>query len=150
MRTGLVPLDGDPEAARHGVTGRVIVDLYRAFLPTILRPGDIFMHDNASVHTAGIVRELLTSLGVQVMIWPPYSPDLNPIENLWGLMKAEIYKLYPELEQADDTEDTLTNLIEAAKEAWHTIDSTVLYNLSITMPHRVQAVMEAGGWYTKY
>ena len=65
-------------------------------------------------------------------------------------MKAEIYKLYPELEYADDTEDTLAKLIEAAKEAWQEIDSTVLYNLSITMPHRVQAVIAADGWYTKY
>jgi transposase len=31
------------------------------------------------------------------MEWLPYSPDLNPIENLWALLKAEIYRLYPEL-----------------------------------------------------
>jgi hypothetical protein len=36
IRTGLVPLDGDPLAARGGVTGWVIVQLYRSFLPTIL------------------------------------------------------------------------------------------------------------------
>ena len=65
-------------------------------------------------------------------------------------MKAEIYKLYPELEFANDTEATLAKLIEAAKEAWHEIDNAILYNLSITMPHRVQAVIDAGGWYTKY
>ena len=51
------------------------------------------------------------------MDWPPYSPDLNPIENLWAIMKAEIYKLHPELEFVDDTEETLQALIEAAKEA---------------------------------
>jgi hypothetical protein len=84
------------------------------------------------------------------MIWPPYSPDLNPIENLWALMKAEIYKLYPELEFADDIEETLQALIAAAKEAWHAIDQSVLYNLSVTMPNRVKAVIEADGWYTKY
>jgi transposase len=149
-RTGLVPLDSDPESARGGVTSRVIVALYQAFLPTIVEPGDIFMQDGASVHTAHIVTRLLHEMGVQVMVWPPYSPDLNPIENLWALMKIEIYKLYPELEHADDTVETLEALIEAAKEAWHAIDQAVLYNLSITMPHRVQAVLEAGGWYTKY
>lgn len=150
QRTGLVPLDGDPDALRKGVTARIIVALYQAFLPTILQPGDIFMQDGATVHTARITRTLLQTMGVTVMIWPPYSPDLNPIENLWALMKAEIYKLYPELERADDTEETLDRLISAAKEAWYEIDMTVLYNLSITMPHRVQAVIEADGWYTKY
>ena len=149
-RTGLVPLDGDPDAPRGGITGRVMVDLYEAFLPSILQPGDIFMQDNAPVHTARIVRSALQNMGAPVMVWPPYSPDLNPIENLWALMKAEIYKLYPELEHAEDTVATLANLVEAAKEAWHEIDSTVLYNLSITMPHRVQAIIEADGWYTKY
>lgn len=49
------------------------------------------MHDNAPVHTASIIQELLAGLGVEVMVWPPYSPDLNPIENIWALMKAIIY-----------------------------------------------------------
>ena len=46
-----------------------------------------------------------------------YSSDLNQIENLWAIMKQQIYKLYPELEHARDTEDTHERLIEAAKEA---------------------------------
>ena len=84
------------------------------------------------------------------MVWPPYSPDLNPIKNLWALIKAEIYRLHPELEFVDDTIATLEALIVAAKEAWHAIDQSILYNLSITMPHRVKAVIDAEGWYTKY
>ncbi len=65
-------------------------------------------------------------------------------------MKAEIYRLHPELEHADDTVATLNALIRAAREAWHAIDQSFLYNLSVTMPHRVQAVLKAKGWYTKY
>jgi hypothetical protein len=82
IRTGLVPLDGDPEAPRGGVTGRVIVELCRAFLPIILEPGDVFIHDGASVHTACIVRAIFQEMRVKVIVWPPYSPDLNPIKNL--------------------------------------------------------------------
>ena len=66
-RTCLVPLDGDPESARGGVTARVIVEVYRAFLPVILEPGDIFMQDGASVHTARIVKRILQEMGVTVM-----------------------------------------------------------------------------------
>jgi transposase len=149
-RTGLLALDGDENSPNHGVTARVIIEVYRAFLPTILQPGDIFMQDNAPIHTARLVQALLSELNVTVMDWPSYSPDLNPIENLWALMKAEIYKLYPELEFADNTVETLERLIEAAKEAWHSIEDSILYNLSSTMPHRVQAVLKAKGWYTKY
>ena len=84
------------------------------------------------------------------MIWPPYSPDLNPIENLWAVMKVKIYQLYPWLEYAPDNQETLQALIQAAKEAWDAIDSAVLQNLCATMPHRVQAIIIADGWYTKY
>ena len=57
------------------------------------------------------------------MVWPPYSPDLNPIENSWALMKAIIYERHPELEKAPDTVMKKYLSIEAAKEAWHAIST---------------------------
>ena len=65
-------------------------------------------------------------------------------------MKQEIYKLYPELKHAPDTEETLSLLIKAAKEAWQAIDQHVWVKLSTTMPHWVKAVIKMNGWYTKY
>jgi hypothetical protein len=65
-------------------------------------------------------------------------------------MKAEIYKLYPELEYANDMEETLERLIGGAKEAWHAIDQRILNTLADIMPHRVEAVIAAKGWYIKY
>lgn len=65
-------------------------------------------------------------------------------------MKADIYRLHPELEHAVDNWNTLDQLIEAAKEAGHAIDQGILYRLAIEMPNRVQAVIDAEGWYTKY
>jgi hypothetical protein len=102
-------------------------------------------------------RDLLTSptaknlpFGLMATLVPPYSPDLNPIENLWAIMKAKIYELYPHLEYAPDSEATLNELIKAAKEAWQVIDERVLQHLSNTTPHRVQAIITADRWYTKY
>lgn len=63
-RRVLLCFNGDPESVRGGVTSRVIVKLYRAFLRTILEEGDIFMQDGASVHTARIVRRVLQEMGI--------------------------------------------------------------------------------------
>jgi len=139
IRIGSIPLDGDPDAQRGGVTARIISILYRSFLPDLLQPGDIFMHDNALVSIAGIVREILDELGVDVMVWP-HSPDLNPIEHLWALMKQMIYELYPELEHAPHTEASKKVLIQAAQEAWHAIEDRLLVSLSENMPNGVHAV----------
>ena len=108
------------------------------------------MHDNAPVHHAYIVKQILDELQIQVMIWSSYSSDLNSIENLWMIMKQEIYKLYSELQYASDTEKTLEKLIEIAKKTWHAINQQVLVKLSTTMSHYVKTVIEVKSWYTKY
>ncbi len=107
VRTELVPIQGDPQAARGGVTARVYKEVLNQHLSPILQFGSIFMHDNALIHTGHLIREWLTENRVEVMDWPPYNPDLNPIENLWALLKAEMYKQFPELSDMPNTGDTL-------------------------------------------
>ena len=152
MRTELVALQGDPDSARRGVSSRTIVNLYREVLQGFVNPqaGHIFMQDNAPVHNAHIVRNLLHDMGIRCMEWPPYSPDLNPIENLWKLLKRGIYKLRPDLLEAPNNDDTLEILVDTAKEAWKMLREEILQNLSVKMKNRVDAVLAADGWYTKY
>lgn len=94
-RSGLIPLYPEDETQR-GVNRWVILETYSRVLPTLMTgvSDAIFMHDNAPVHTAHVVRDWLTEQEFDVMIWPPYSPDLNPIENLWALLKAKIHELH--------------------------------------------------------
>lgn len=146
-RTGLVPLDRDPKSPTGGVSSRTIDMLYRRILPILLSGVDnaIFQQDNAPVHTAFLVRNTLNELGFEVMEWPPYSPDLNPIENLWALLKAEILKLHPELKYLRNNTATLDILLDAAQEAWDSLDIDIFEHLSMTMPHRVANVIKYGG-----
>jgi transposase len=41
----------------------------------------VFMQDNAPIHTAHIIKDWLEEMAIEVLEWPPYSPDLNPIEH---------------------------------------------------------------------
>jgi transposase len=53
-----------------------------------LRPGDIVVMDNLSSHKGPAVRALIEAAGASLIYLPPYSPDFNPIENLFAKIKA--------------------------------------------------------------
>ena len=57
-----------------------------------LRPGDIVVMDNLSSHKGPKVRELIEAAGASLLYLPPYSPDLNPIENAFAKLKALLRK----------------------------------------------------------
>lgn len=89
-RSSLIALDGN-------VDSDGIYELYSTILPDFIQATDIFMHDNALVYIASVIKQLLAKIGIKTMVWPPYSLDLNPIENLWSLIKREIYRRFLEL-----------------------------------------------------
>lgn len=64
----------------------------RAVLVPTLRPGDIVVLDNLAAHRVPAVARLLRQAGAGVWYLPPYSPDLNPIEQIWAKVKALLRK----------------------------------------------------------
>ena len=51
----------------------------------------IFQQDNAPCHKAKVLMDWLSKQKIDILRWPPYSPDLNPIENLWSLLARKVY-----------------------------------------------------------
>ena len=84
------------------------------------------------------------------MDWPPYSPDFNPIENVWKLLKEGICTRYPELGDLPKNEESKRQLIRATIECWEIMRDDIFENLVSSMERRLQAVIAVRGWYTKY
>ena len=60
------------------------------FLAQELRAGQVVVMDNASFHKSKKIKDLIESVGCELVFLPPYSPDLNPIEKFWANMKRWI------------------------------------------------------------
>lgn len=56
-------------------------------LITLLKPGQVVIMDNASFHKSSETKKLIESVGCRLIYLPPYSPDLNPIEKFWSVLK---------------------------------------------------------------
>ena len=80
------------DGAMDGATFRAWVEQH---LVKVLRPGDIVVMDNLPAHKVAGVVEAIQSVEAEVLYLPPYSPDLNPIENLFSKAKGEMRKRKP-------------------------------------------------------
>ena len=105
-RWPLFIMERDPEAENNGYTAQSYLRILYEALTTQYRGGeDIFMHDNASIHTAHIVRNWLENNGIHTLEFPAISPDLNPIERVWAALKKKVLQLYPELHELGNSEE---------------------------------------------
>ena len=102
-----------------------------------------FQQDNAAVHTARIVKTYFQDENINTIDWPAKSPDLNPIENLWGILVRQVYK---DNKQYINRQELKTAIVQA----WDTIPQEVIDNLIESMPRRCTAVLDAQGGPTKY
>jgi transposase len=86
------------------VDGATDKDVFKAYvqhilLPT-LKPCDLVIMDNLSAHKNQEVKDFIESVGAEIWFLPPYSPDLNPIEQMWSKIKAILRTLKARTEQA--------------------------------------------------
>jgi transposase len=82
-----------PSLSIEGSSDTESFGLYlREVLCPALRPGQIVVMDNLSVHKSAWARELVEGEGAEVMLLPPYSPDLNPIEEAFSKVKGTLRK----------------------------------------------------------
>lgn len=80
--------------AAASIVGATDSDVFRTYVRDVLAPqlraGDVVVMDNLSPHKASGVREAIESVGAELRYLPPYSPDFNPIENMWSKVKGKL------------------------------------------------------------
>ena len=74
------------------MNGNAFLAYVEQVLAPSLMPGDIVVMDNLSVHKVPGVREAIEAVGGRLLYLPPYSPDFNPIEQLFAKLKALLRK----------------------------------------------------------
>ena len=98
--------------------------------------------DGAPCHRSKIVKDFVRHQGWKTLDWPPQSPDLNPIENLWGLLKKKVWS-----HNFNSTTELKARIISV----WnYGLENELLEKLVFSMTDRLRAVVKAGGGPTRY
>lgn len=124
---------------KHVIEGRVRQQMLEWFPDG----SGVFQQDNAPCHTSRRTKACLEQLDLNIMTWPAQSPDLNPIENLWGIVK---YRLR-------DCKTTSRSAITSSfVRIWNRDEEVqaMCKHLVESMPRRVASVIESHGGHTKY
>ncbi len=152
-------MDRDFDSKKHGYSAKSYIDVLNArvahIFATFEEEGDYgyeFMQDNASIHTAHVVRAWFNQKMITlVMNWPPFSPDLNPIEHIWWHLKIALFEMFPEVAaDRSQSEEARAVLERCIQEAWDSLPKKLFDPLYQSMPDRIEACIAAGGWHTKY
>lgn len=136
----------------HIVEGRMNQQQYISVLKQKMLPefrkifaegNGVFQQDSAPCHVAHSVIRFLRDNNVTVLPWPGSSPDMNPIENLWMIVKKRLAKKKP---------TTRVALIEGLIDIWHHDPEIkeLCPQLIKSMGKRVADLVAAKGWSTKY
>jgi hypothetical protein len=96
-----------------------------------------YMQDGARIHTASSTMAYLTRMATVIDNWPTCPPDLNPIENLWAILKRRVEELQPM------TKDHLIDV-------WEHLEMETVNALVDSMPRRMILVIQKGGNRIQY
>jgi transposase len=124
---------------RETMNADVYIGILREHIPEVKAMlGNRFrwQQDNDPKHNSHRARAFLEENVPKVIDWPSYSPDLNPIENLWGIVKRNVEKRMPK---------NLDELEQFMVEEWNKIPDSILKSLVDSMRNRCLEVIEKNG-----
>ena len=137
-KTPLVFIDGPLTAQRY-----VDVILRPVGVPFVRQHNVTFQQDNARAHVARLSMAFLQQNNINVMHWPPYSPDLSPIEHLWDVLDRRF-------RNRSQPPTMLQTLRLALMQELNAIPKADINRLILSMTRHVRAGLNANGGHTRY
>ncbi|GBO00182.1 Transposable element Tc1 transposase [Araneus ventricosus] len=131
---------GSVTAVRYG--DEILHPLVRPFIAA-MGTDTIFMNDNSRPHRARLVRSYLESETIPQMAWPAKSPDLNPIEHVWDMLRRRIAG-------RSAPPGPLHELQQALLQEWVLLPQKATNYTIASMPRHCQACISAKGYRTRY
>ena len=104
---------------------------------------EIFQQDNASIHTSRQTKHWLANNLIKYFDWPAKSPDLNPIENIWGILARRVYTNGKQYYSVSDIK-------EAIFSAWNSIEPEICQYLVDSMSNRLFEITRKNGGSIDY
>lgn len=130
---------GSLDSTRHrDILRHNLIKSFRQFSPS--GPW-CFQQDNVRFHTTPETITYLHERGVTLIEWPPWSPDLNPIENLWNELKARVYARFPQ---------SMEEMEQFIREEWEATDLKFIARICRGMPRRLQLLLDNNGHKISY
>ena len=138
--TSLIWIDSSCNARKYIETlGKARI---AAFIQRHPHPRPLLMEDGAPCHRANLTKNWHAERSIRLLEgWPGQSPDLNPIENVWGLMKREISR---------KNATTIEEIKKICMRIWRRLTPQYLSALYSSMPRRMELCIKANGGSTKY
>lgn len=100
----------------EGVMNTALFNTYLTeYLLPVLTPGQILVMDNASFQKSAETRRLVESKGCRLWFLPPYSPELNPIEHLWAVLKRYVRRFQSQFASLTRTLDFIFQTVPLFK-----------------------------------
>jgi transposase len=122
---------------------QILAEHLEPFVRHLQRQHLTFQHDNASIHASRKTRQWLSDNNIISLDWPACSPDLNPIENIWGHLVRTIYA-------GNKQYQTVNQLRIAILDAWNRLGLRTLQNHIDSMSNRIFQVINRNGSATDY
>ena len=112
-------------------------------VPLVQQRNLILQQDNARPHVARVCQDFLANNNIAPLAWPPYSPDLTPIEHMWDELDRRVRK-------RRNPPATLAQLRNALIDEWNNIPMRTVNALVNSIQRRIRAATAARGGHTRY